>query len=117
MEQVKEEAGNEWLARMRDLYSFAAVLNTAAVVAVGPDVTHVSASEALLVSGQGVLGLTLLELRTKAVLDFICTLLQESGGSVLDLDVVALFRAATLETLVKCLVGGDGARGEFVAPW
>lgn len=116
MEQVKKEAGNEWLARMRDLYSFAAVPNTAGVVALGPDVTHVSASEALLVSGQGVLGLTLLELRTKAVLDFICTLLQEFGGSVLDLDVVALFRAATLETLVKRLVGRDGARGEFVAP-
>ena len=109
MGQVKEEAGNEWLARMRDLYSFAAVLDTAEVVAVGPDVTHVSASEALLVSGQGVLrsGFTLLKLCTKAVLDFICALLQEFGGSVLDLNVVALFRAAALETLVKRLVEGN----------
>jgi hypothetical protein len=114
MEQVKEEAGNEWLARMRNLYSFAAVLDTAGVVAMGLNVAHVSASEAFLVSGQGMLllGLTLLELRTEAVLDVICSFLQH----VLDFDVVALFRAATLETLVKRLVGGDDAQGEFVAP-
>jgi hypothetical protein len=114
MEQVKKEAGNEWLARMRNLYSFAAVLDTAGVVAMGPNVAHMSASEAFLVSGQGVLllRLTLLELRTEAVFDVVCSFLQH----VLDFNVVALFRAATLETLVKRLVGGDVARGEFVAP-
>jgi hypothetical protein len=114
MGQVKKEAGNEWLARMRNLYSFAAVLDTAGVVAMGPNVAHVSASEAFLVSGQGMLllGLTLLELRAEAVLDVVCSFLQH----VLHFNVVALFRAATLETLVKRLVGGDVARGEFVAP-
>jgi hypothetical protein len=114
MKQVKREAGNEWLARMRNLYSFAAVLAATGVVALGPDMAHMSASEALLVSGQGVLllGLTLLELRAEAVLDFICRFLQE----VLHLNVVVLFRAATLQTLIKCLVRGDDVQGEFVAP-
>jgi hypothetical protein len=107
MEQVKKEAGNEWLARMRNLYSFAAVLDTAGVITVGPNVAHVSAPEAFLVSGQGMLllGLTLLELRTEAVLDVVCSFLQH----VFHFNVVALFRAATLETLIKCLVGGDDA--------
>jgi hypothetical protein len=114
MKQAKKEVGNEWLARMRNLYSFAAVLDTAGVITVGSNVAHVSASEAFLVSGQGMLllGLTLLELRTEAVFDVVCSFLQH----VFYLNVVALFRAATLETLVKCLVGGDVARGEFVAP-
>jgi hypothetical protein len=58
------------------------------------------------------LGLTLLELRTEAVFDVVCSFLQH----VFHLNVVALFRAATLETLVKHLVRGDDARGEFVAP-
>jgi hypothetical protein len=114
MEQVKKEAGNEWLARMQNLYSFAAVLDTAGVVALGPDVAHMSASEAFLVSGQGMLlqGLMLLELCTEAVFNVVCSFLQH----VFHLNVVVLFLAATLETLVKCLVGGDDVRGEFVAP-
>jgi hypothetical protein len=106
MGQVKKEAGNEWLARMRNLYSFVAVFDTVGIVALGPDMTHVSASKALHVSRQGVLllGLMLLELRMEAVLNVICSFLQE----VLHLNVVALFRAAVLEMLVKRLVGrGD----------
>jgi hypothetical protein len=114
MGQVKKEAGNEWLARMQNLYSFAAFLDTAGIVEMGLDMTHVSSSEALLVSGQGVLllGLTLFELCVEVVLNFICRFLQE----VLHLNVVALFRAATLKTLVKRLVGGDDAPGVFVVP-
>jgi hypothetical protein len=57
-------------------------------------------------------GLMLLKLRTEAVFDVVCSFLQH----VFDFNVVALFRAATLETLVKRLVGGDVVRGEFVAP-
>jgi hypothetical protein len=89
MEQVKREAGNEWLTRMRNLYSFVAVLAAMGVVALGPDMSHVSIPEALLVSRQGMLllGLTLLKLRMEAVLNFICSFLQE----VLHFNVVALF--------------------------
>jgi hypothetical protein len=98
MEQSKEGAGNEWLVRMRGLYSFTAVLETADVIALGPNVTHVSALEAAPVSRQGVLwfgigllklasGLTLLELHTEVVLNLVRGLTEE----VFDFNGIALF--------------------------
>ena len=68
------------------------VLEATGVVALGPDMSHASAFEALAVSGKGVLRPAGIELATEAVFDVVRGFAE--GG--FDFVVVALFRAAAV---------------------
>ena len=75
-----------------------------AALALGADVTFGSAIEAGPVSRQGMLRLASLELPAKALLDLVGAFLE----GVVDLVVVALFRAAAVSSITDRLYFGSG---------
>ena len=88
-------------------------MNGEAALALGADVTLGSALEAGPVSGQGVLRLTSLELPAQALLDLVGAFLE----GVVDLVVVALFRAAAVSSIKDRLHFGSGVMCPEVSAW
>ena len=84
-----------------------------AALALGADVTSGSAPEAGPVSGQGMLRLTSLELPAKALLDLVGAFLE----GVVDLVMVALFRAAAVLAIIDRLEFGSGVVCPDVVAW